>query len=345
MANYTLANLVKAQMKLAGEFAANDTRYRDPKIWKLFLNDASKFFPNYKALKTATNRVLETNYFARTAQALITTGLAHDHTGSTGDSGILTLAWQPYTTTFSMTLKQANNSVWSWQEEYNDNIRQKIIDFADGLNTVAGTYLFTNRSGASSGTVTGKVAFNATNDAYEIAGANKAEVATLIKTVADINKYQDVKIDVVCDSLLYTEVLALSNQGSSNDTNTSFQFLNTEWIHDPEMYARAVALDVTYVEGFAVAVPKGHIAAADWIPAQNRAGVKTSVNMYGSLLNPVDGLQYSMHSYETRADGTAVNGQTQDVLEQTEMGIFLSLNHAPSSVANETPLMAFAIKS
>ena len=343
MANYTLANLVKAQIKLQGEFAQNDTRYRVPAVFQMFLNGAERFFPNYKSLKTAVNRTVETNYFARTAQSLLTTAPSHDHTGTGGDSGILALAWQPYKATFSMTLKQANNSTWTWQEEYTNEIRQKVIDFADGLDDAAGSYLFNNRSGATSGTVDGKVSFNGTNDAYEVAIASESEVATLIKLTADINKYQGQTLDVACDPILYSKVLVLSNQGAGNSTNTSFQFLNTNWILDPKMSARAVGLDAGYNKGFGVVAPRGHIACADWISQQNRTGVETSVNMYGSLLNPVDGLQYGVHTYETRADGTSVNGQTQDVVTQTEMSIFLSFNHAPSTVTDETPLMAFAI--
>ena len=343
MANYTLANLVKAQVKLAGEFAANDQRYRVPEVFRLFLNGAEQFFPSYKTLKTSDTRVLETNYFTRTAQTLLTSSRAHNHTGTGGDSGTLTLAWQSYSTTFSMTIKQADTSIYSWQEEFNNEIRNKIIDFADGLDTIAGTYLFSNRSGASSGTVSGKVTYNGTNDVYVVDGAFKEEVATLIKLVADINKYQGQQVDVVCDSLMYSNILKLANQGAGNATNTMFQFAGTNFIHDPQMGARASALDATYVEGFAIAVPKGHIACADWIPAQNRAGIKTTVNMYGTLSNPVDGLLYAVHSYEQRADGTSVNGQKQDVLTETELSIDLSFNHAPSSVANETPLMAFAI--
>lgn len=343
MANYTLANLVKAQIKLQGEFAANDQRYRDPVLFKLFLNGAEQFFPSYKTLKTSDTRSVESNYFKRTAQTLLTTGRAHNHTGTGGDSGTLALSWQTYSTTFSMTLKQADTSIYSWQEEFNNEIRNKVIDFANGLDSVAGAYLFNNRSGATAGTVNGKATFDATDDVYVVGGAYKDEIGTIIKLVADINKYQGQEVDVVCDSLLYSNILKLANQGAGNATNTSFQFAGTTFLHDPLMGARASGLDITYVEGFAVAVPRGHVACADWIPSQNRAGVETSVNMYGNLLNPVDGLQYAVHSFEARADGTSVNGQKQDVLTETEISIDLALHHAPSSVADETPIMAFAI--
>jgi len=345
MANYTLANLVKAQIKLAGEFAANDQRYRVPEVFRLFLNGAEQFFPSYKTLKTSDTRTIETNYFTRTSQTLLTTGRAHNHTGTGGDSGTLTLSWQTYSVTFSMTIKQADTSIYSWQEEFNNEIRNKVIDFADGLDTVAGTYLFSNRSGASSGTVAGKVTFNGTNDAYEIAVASEDEVATLMKLVADINKYQGQQLDVVCDSLMFSKIIKLANQGAGNSENTMFQFAGTNFIHDPQMGARATGLDATYNLGFAVVVPRGHIACADWIPLPNRQGVETTVNMYGTLSNPVDGLLYAVHSYEQRTDGTSVNGQKQDVLTETEMSIDLSFNHSPSSVTDETPLMAFAIKS
>jgi hypothetical protein len=343
MANYTLANLVKAQMKLQGEFAANEQRFRIPEVFRLFLNGAEQFFPNYKQLKTSDTRVLETNFFKRTAQTVLTTGRLHNHTGTGGDSDTLVLTWQTYSTTFSMTLKQADTSIYSWQDEYNNEIINKVIDFANGLDAVASTYIFSNRSGATLGAITGKVAFDPANDVYVVAGAVKDDIGTLIKLVADINGYQSQQVDVVCDSLLFSNIIKLSNQGAGNSTNTAFQFAGTRFIHDPSLSAKAIALDATYNEGFGVAVPIGHIACADWIPIQNRAGLDTKEQLYGSLSNPVDGLQYAMHSYSERADGTGVNGQKQDELVQSELSIDLSFNHAPDSVTDATPLMAFAI--
>ena len=112
MANYTLANLVKAQIKLTGEFEATDQRYRIPEVFKLFLVGAEQFFPSYKSLKTSDSRSVESNYFKRTAQALATSGRSHNHTGTGGDSGVLALSWTTYSTTFSMTLKHADPSVY-----------------------------------------------------------------------------------------------------------------------------------------------------------------------------------------------------------------------------------------
>lgn len=344
MANYTSANLLKAQLKLAAEFAANDQRYRDPAVFRLFLQSAERFFPNYKALKTAPNRALETNYFLKRAASLGTGGRTHNHTGSGSDSGIMALSWVTYDDKFSTTLKQANNNIYTLQEHLDNEFRNIVINFANGLDAIAGQYAFDNRSGASIGTIENKVTFNGTNDVYETTEPYLSEIATLMKAVADINKYQGGNIDVICDAFLFTEVLRLAAQGAQNATNTSFQFLGTNFVLDPAMGARAIALDNTYTRGFGIVVPRGSVACADWIEQENRDNVETKEQMYGSLINPVDGLQYAVHTYGERADGSGVNGQKQDEITQTEVSIDLSFNHAPSSEANETPLMAFAVK-
>lgn len=341
MANYTLANLVKAQIKLQGEFAANDNRYRIPVVFLMFLRGSQTLFPDYKTLKTSETRAIEANYFKRTAVAL-GSAFSHNHTGTGGDSGVVSLSWSAKTRTFTMTLKQANTSVWSFQEEFENEIRQCVIDFANGLESTAATYLFNNRSGVNTAAVKGT--FNATNDVYAITQSTYGDEAMMItKVVMDINKYQGIKLNIVCDSIAYTTFLKQAAQGASNSTNLSFQFMGIEFIHDASMTAAAAALDATYTKGMWIAVPEGYVACLDWIPVENRRGIETSVNMYGSLRNPVDGLQYATHTYETRSDGTSVNGQVQDVTTETQMGIYVSFNHAPSSVANETPMMAFVL--
>ena len=87
----------------------------------------------------------------------------------------------------------------------------------------------------------------------------------------------------------------------------------------------------------------GTVGVLDWIPKQNRLGVVTSVNQYGTLLNPVDGLTYATYSYEARANGVSRGGEKQDVLTNFEYSIDLSFNKAPLSVADETTIYAFAL--
>jgi hypothetical protein len=342
MAYYTLANLVKAQVRLQGEFAANDSRYRMPAVFMFIVGSSKSFFPRITELRTSEKRTSEANYFKRTSQTLITSGRTHNHTGAAGDSGVLTLSWTTYSTTFSTTLKQADSSTFTFQEEFNNEIRQKVIDFADGFDSVSSTFLFNNRSGVNTAAVKG--AFNATDDVYRITDTTFGQDAIMIsKVVMDINKYQKMPLAIVCDSYSYTTFLRQAAQGASNSTNQSFQFNGVYFIHDSSLAAKAVALNALYNKGFWMVIPEDHVAVLDWIPKQNRNPVETSVNMYSNLRNPVDGLLYAAHSYEARADGTSSNGEKQDVVTQMELSIDLAFSVAPSSVTDETPIMAFAL--
>lgn len=341
MANYTLANLVKAQIKLQGEFAQNDTRYRTPAVFMYVLSSSRNFFPRIEELRTSEKRQVEANYFKRTSQALTTTGRSHNHTGTKGDSGVLVLSWTTYSTTFSTSLKQADSSTFSFQEEFNNEIRQKVIDYADGFDSISSTFLLNNRSGVNVAEVRGL--FNATDDVYRITHATHGTQGIQItKVVMDVNKYQKMPMAIICDSNSFIDFQQQAAQGAQNATNQSFQFLGTYFIHDASLTAKAVALNVLYVKGFWLAVPEDHVGVADWIPKQNRNPVETSVSMYSNFRNPVDKLLYAAHSYEARADGTATNGEKQDVVTQMELSIDLAFAVAPSSVADETPIMAFA---
>ena len=242
-----------------------------------------------------------------------------------------------------MTLKQADTSVFNFQEQLNNELRNSFIDFANGLDSAAVNYLFANKSSVNPAAVKGT--FNATNHAYEIVDATYGNQAmTITKAVMDINKYQGQTMNIVCDSASWTTFLQQAAQGAQNATNLSFQFMGTNFVHAPQLAALAVALDATYIKGFWMAVPQSHVACLDWIPTQNRQGVENTVSMYGSIMNPVDSLQYALHSYETRIDGTSVNGQVQDVSTESEISIDLSFQYSPSSTANETPIQAFALK-
>ena len=55
------------------------------------------------------------------------------------------------------------------------------------------------------------------------------------------------------------------------------------------------------------------------------------------------GKERPIHEYESRADDNGNNGQRQDVVKEVEVSIDLAFEVAPLSVADETPIMAFAI--
>ena len=161
--------------------------------------------------------------------------------------------------------------------------------------------------------------------------------------VMDVNKYQGVMYDIVCDSISFRKFTFLANQGNGNSENTSFQFGGVQFIHDPTLGAAAAGLVKAYSKGYWIAVPTGSVAALPWIPVQNRQGVTTTVNAYGMINNPIDGINYALHTYETRSDGTSLGGQLQDVTIETQIWADISYLTNPLSNAGESSLMAFAL--
>lgn len=341
MANFATAALVKAQAKLTGMFQSGELRFRDPAVHKLFVRNTEIMMPGYTDLRTREDRVVETNYGIRQSRAL-GSARSHNATGAQGDSAILTPSWSTYTDEIVATIKEADNKVYSLDEMSMIKMENVIANFAEGLDTAASTYAFSNRSGVNVANAEGT--FDATDDVFQITESTNGDRAIQItRMVMDINKYQGITYDVICDSIAYNKFMFQAAQGVSNATNTSFQFQGVEFVHNPALTNQAAGLVGAYSKGAWIVVPRGMVAGLDWIPVQNRLGREMKEASYGNILNPVDGLQYASFSYEERVDGTSLGGYTQDVKVETQFSIDIAYQHAPLSTANETPLQMFVL--
>ena len=156
----------------------------------------------------------------------------------------------------------------------------------------------------------------------------------------DINKWRGVAHTFICDTVAFDKFEALAAQGAGNSNNLQFQYSGVEFIKSVEMDALAVALG--YTNGYWIAVPMGMASMLDWIPVQNRMGISTKVNQYGTIIHPSTGLLLATHEYEARADESGENSENQDVKFENQTFTYLSPNHAPLTTADETPLQAFA---
>jgi len=341
MANFATAALVKAQAKLIKQFQAGELRFRDPAIHKLFLMNTEIMIPDYVELRTREDRVVETNFLLRTTRAL-GTGRSFNHTGDQGDSGILTPSFTTFNDKFVSTLKEADNKVYSLEELHQSKLINVIANFAEGLETVASDFLFASRSGVNVSTADG--AFDAVDDVFEITESTEGERAIQITASnLGINKWQNMPFDIVADTIAWGKFMKDVNQGTGNATNTSYQFPSgMRIIEDPKLTADAAGLVSGYADGFWIAIPRGTIAALPWIPIQNREGKETKENSYGTINNPIDFLNYAIHTYEERVDGTPDGGFTQDLKTETEISLDIAFEIAPLSNAGETPVLAFA---
>jgi len=341
MANYSPSNLVKAQARLQMMFQNNELRFRTPATFLEFLRNNSIMVPDYAQLRTREDRTVETYYKTRSARALAT-GRAHNHTGTKGDTAILTPAWTTYSDPFSISLKQGDNNIYTFDEMFNNEMENSVINFVEGMETNAVAHIFNNRSGVNVDS-SGEGTFNAVQDAYEITETVNGDRAIQIaKSVMKENKYGG-NVVIFCDTIAFNKFEKQANQGGGNSENLSFQFSGVRFVHSVELGALAAGLASPYVKGFWVAVPEGSIAALPWIPKQNRLGEDTKEQIYSSIINPIDGQTYAFHTYSERSDQSGANGQTQDELQQVEISCDFALTDAPLTTAKETVLQAFAL--
>ncbi len=339
MSNRVNSNLVKAQARLLGAFQSSELRFRFPATYLALKAMSPVMFPNYSELRVREDRTVETNFAARSSRSL-GSARTHNHTGVKGDTATLTPTWASYTDKFNMSLKQADNSLYNADEQMFQEISNVVANFMEGYETAATAYLFNNRSGVNVATAYGT--FDSTNDVFEIQAADQDTAIQITKIAMDANKYVG-SMKVFCDSVAYAKFEKQAAQGVSNATNLSFQFNGVTFVHSVGLGALAVALDAGYNKGFWIVVPDGTVATLPWIPVQNRQGVSTKVADFSSLLNPVDGEAYGIHTYEVGADDSANNGYTQDVVTQYEVSQDLAFVKAPLTTAGETTIQAFGI--
>jgi hypothetical protein len=348
MPNYSPSVLLAAQAKITESFNKGEMRYTDPVVWKLFNEQSDVMIPNYQALKTADNRAVTMYYKTRAARGS-SGNRSHNHTGNKASSVPVTPTWTTVGDVWSLDLKQSANNVFEYQEMFNHELKNAIINVINGLNAGSTAVLFAGRTGVNVANLGVGNEFNLINDVFEIRADNNTDwgvfnnrAGSLTEMVMDINNFGS-QYDVVCDSVAYSKFKAQASQGAGNDKNLSFNFGGQRYIHAVGLHALAVALDPTYVHGFWIAVPKGSIASLPWIPIENRQGLDTKVQRYSNIINPIDGQMYAYHEYEERTDGSGRGGQVQDERQQKELTIDASLNIEPLSQANATPLHAVAI--
>lgn len=345
MANYDTADLIKYQAKILSQYNAGELRVRTPDVFNSLRRGTELMIPSHKEIKNSAKRTTgEVNFFARSSRSLGTGGEIYNHTGAKGDSAVVVPSWTAYDDKFTYDNKQANGSVYDFDDMMMNEMINLNNNFSEGLEGAAVNWVFANRSEVNTGTVEGS--FNATNDAFEIVESFSNLVDTgyrttqITKTNLKINKWSG-SATFYCDTVSFNKFQTLANQGSNNSINTSFQYGNDTFIHSVEMDAKAASL--SYTNGFWVAVPDGNTSTLDWMPVQNRIGEVGPDNVYGSLIHPSTGLPLATHKYAARADQSSAGSENQAVKTEVQAFSYVSFNHSPLTTADETPMYAYAL--
>lgn len=341
MPNYDLAEFAKMQTIAVGKFQSNEMRFRDPVLWKMLVSNGVSMIENYQTAKTSIDRVIEMNFKNRTSRAL-GGAPSHTHTGAQGDSSIVTPTWTPYTDKFVSTLKEANNKIYTPDELFIDKLQNLYINFSEGLEAVSSAFLFSNRTQVGASAV--GATWDNTDYVYKItATTDGTKAISIMKMVMDLAKYQGTAFDVVFDPIAWVEFESQINQGTSNSTNTAYQFNGVNFLLDPLLTAAGAGLVGAYSKGFWLAVPQGMAGAMPWIDQQQTQGVETTVSTFTNAINPIDGVKLGIHTYETNIDGTSLGGQVQDVGTELQATVYTAFEVAPDSTSGASPVTAFAL--
>lgn len=343
MANYTLSNWVIGQAKAVKKFNDLGSKEAIPHTFNSIAGFTEIMVPNYQELRLREDRDFKIYSNARTYRALGSTR-DHDHVGSKGSKLVLDPVWTTQSDKFAISQKQAGNNIDTIQEMMSNEMMQVFKNFSRGNESNAQDFIFQSRSQVNNST-NNQFTWDATDFVSKIDEASFGEDAALIvKTIMEENDY-DGELTFYCDSRMWNRFYKDSHQGQGNNVNLSFQFDGITFVKSKDLNSasRFGGLVGTYNKGVGIAVPNNTIAYLDWIPEENRKGVDTKVNMYGNMINPIDNLQYGVHIYPERANDSANNGMTQDVLYQHQLAQDGSFLAPELTDPNETVLQAFAL--
>jgi len=181
--------------------------------------------------------------------------------------------------------------------------------------------------------------FDSTNDIFDIDLADKDRFYNYIMTIMDENKYNGrlLAVENVASRAIHMEQ---TNQGSANSSNLGYQYGDITF-----MPSHSVTSGSDYIIKGYVAPPDA-VAVLDWIDPLNRAGAVAGEREWTTMADPFGfPWTWSVLYYKTCADTSQTGGSTQDLTEVWEISIDLAFAKAPISVADETAIFKFGLKT
>jgi hypothetical protein len=323
MANFDVSNLLTAQTMVADKYKSPEMRMKPAPAFSLLTQNDNFLIQSAETLKTRDDRAIEAHLLKRTKR---TSGSSrvHDHAGTIDDSDKVALSWTTKSDKFAISLKLLNKSVFDFNTVLANKFEQACMNVLEDKETEAIAYLRAQRATAQPSLTA--ASFNALNDAVEIALANQNKFFHILRSVMKKNYFGSQMIDIVADSSMAINAEFLAAQGAGNSTNYGYQFAGLNIAESIEL------ADSNYTSGCVIAMPAGTVCALNWIPKENRQGwgdYNTWEGGFGTF--SFMGYTFAVHGYAGRANTSASNGDTQDVLMEFEVSLDSSYNKAPLS--------------
>lgn len=338
MAYWTTSALLASQQRIMGRYTEAELRMKATPSLTVMLQNGVQLMPAIEAVKTSDSRTNST-YILDKSSHTIGNARAHAHTGSKGSSTKVDLSWTTYAGDFNISLKNADNNVFNWNEMFDNEIRSTMIDIHEDIEADNMTWLNTYKSQVIVPTTSGVLTWDSTNYIGGVASADVDYFVQIAKAFMWENKHKG-SFDMFVEPGLYVKLERALNQGGGNSTNLGFQFDNVN------IYPTtgAVATAVSGYSGLAFIAPTGMIGAAAWIPQLNRNGKETKNYTYDSMTDIFGtGMPIAVHVYETGADNSSKGGELQDVDQEWELSVDICKFYAPTSTSNEYPIFKLGL--
>jgi hypothetical protein len=341
MANYATSVLAKGQAVVTGKNQAPEQRRKVPTVMELALKNQQYSIPNANELRASELRPVEI-YYQKDVAAGNTTAKAYNHTGSYGDSGSIQLTYVTHVEKLQLPRKIAQNNIITYQNMFNNLYEMKWKNLRKRHDDSALAFLIANRMQLSAAVVNPQIAsanpgtWNETNYALEIDATKASRFAQKAKSFMAARLYAGTDYDVIADLQMADEFEYAKQQGTANNSNTSFQFagLNIASTQD--------VVDADYGNGAILIMPTGYFSALQWNDPLNRAGVNSGENevgLLGTISDPFgSGAVADLSMYTKRADTSAntTGGSTQDIVDEWEIALTIGYALPPLSTAGES---------
>jgi len=326
MAYFVPSALLAGQAKFDERFQKGEWRLPDSAA----INAAAKAEianPSLTEIRTREDRTVYA-YFPIRQTATSGSARSATHTGARGDSLSKTLSWTTYSEPFSISIKQADNNVFSFAEMYAATLQNALINLIAGIDAAFVAALVADKTQVNNGGGNGTV--NSDDDIYEVPLSEANYFFQNAKQTLWYNLFRGPIVGIV-DDKAFGLMQRLQAQGSANATNYGFQFAGMEI-----MGTTRTVLGTGY-NGSGVFFENGLVAIIPWIPKQNRKPLDpekamTYIGDYGQINVPqFPGVNFAIHAYGSRADNGSYGGYTQDVTLEFEVSLDIAYQSAPLS--------------
>lgn len=339
MANFTPSQLLKGQAKFnqrvlsGGEWRMPDSAAIQTSLRGEMAN------PALAVLRQREDRAVS-GYLPIRSAATGGTARAHNHTGASPDSLEVPITWNTISEPFSFSIKQGDNNLFMTDEIYASGLRNAILNIINRADAAFVAALVADKTQVNAGGGNGN--FNTTPDVYEVPLSEKDFFFQNAMSSLEQNLYQGQLVGVI-DSKAKILAQRLMNQGPGNDVNKAFQFNGMTLAPTTrEVIPGAYAGSGMFFEA-------GMVSYIPWIPKQNRKTLDFQKGLsyngdWGQIIVPELGAPIAIHMYAERADGSATNGQTQDLKVFVELSVDFGYISSPlSDLRGANDSVAYAV--